>query len=129
VEHGDPYLVGEVKFFEDEPEDEKVLRERAQNVAETFMRIARAVRTISDERTPLPDLPADEPERLSFLMAGAIDLENDIKLELLKLRSTSTRLDRLRDFLSRAVDNYEERARMHSIAKTNGHGGRKIELE
>jgi hypothetical protein len=87
------------------------------------------VRTISDERTPLPELPADEPERLSFLMAGAIDLENDIKLELLKLRSTSTRLDRLREFLSSAVDNYEERARMHSIAKRNGHGGRKIELE
>jgi ATP-dependent Lon protease len=129
VEHGDPYLVGEVKFFEDEPEDDNVLRERAAEVAETFMRIARAVRTISDERTPLPELPADEPERLSFLMAGAIDLENDIKLELLKLRSTSTRLDRLREFLSSAVDNYEERARMHSIAKRNGHGGRKIELE
>jgi hypothetical protein len=38
-------------------------------------------------------------------------------------------LRRLRDLLARVVDNYEERARMHEIAKHNGHGDKKIDLE
>lgn len=129
IERGDPYLFGEVTFFEDEPEDEQELRVKAEEVAETFMRIARAVRTLSDERTPWPDLPADEPERLSFLMAGAMDLEPGAKLELLEMRSTSRRLERLHEFLSSAVDSYEERARVHGLARTNGHSGKRIDLE
>jgi ATP-dependent Lon protease len=129
VERGDPYLVARVTFFEDEPENQVQLGQRARDVAETFMRIARSVRTISDERSPLPDLPADEPERLSFLMAGAMDLENEAKLELLEMRSTSARLDRLWELLSSVVANYEERARVHVIAKSNGHAGGKIDIE
>jgi hypothetical protein len=31
--------------------------------------------------------------------------------------------------LNIAVKGYEERARIHELAKGNGHGGRKIELE
>jgi hypothetical protein len=31
--------------------------------------------------------------------------------------------------LDRAVGNYEERARIHEVAKGNGHSGRKIDLE
>jgi len=27
------------------------------------------------------------------------------------------------------VTNYEERARLHSVAKGNGHGGKRIDLE
>jgi Lon protease-like protein len=129
IERGDPYLFGEVTFFEDEPEDEQELRVKAEEVAATFMRIARAVRTLSDERTPWPELPADEPERLSFLMAGAMDLEPGAKLELLEMRSTSQRLERLHEFLSSAVDSYEERARVHGLARTNGHSGKRIDLE
>jgi Lon protease-like protein len=129
VERGDPYLIARVTFFEDEPENQVQLGRRARDVAETFMRIARSVRTISDERSPLPDLPANEPERLSFLMAGAMDLENEAKLELLEMRSTSARLDRLWELLSSVVENYEERARVHVIAKGNGHAGGKIDIE
>jgi ATP-dependent Lon protease len=129
VDSGDPYLVGRVSFFEDEPEDSEWLSTRAEEVAATFMRIARAVRIINDERASLPDLPADDPERLSFLMAGAMDLSNELKLELLELRSTSERLERLRELLAGAVDSYEERARLHGLAKTNGHGGKRIDLD
>src|SRR5205807_5888651 len=50
VERGDPYLVGRVSYFEDEDEDEEGLMERSREVAAMFMRIARAVRTINDER-------------------------------------------------------------------------------
>ena len=129
VERDDPYLVAEVSFFEDEAEDEDLLAQRVEETSSMFMRIARAVRTINDDRAGLPELPHTEPERLSFLIAAAMELSNEVKLELLELRSTAERLERLRDLLARALASYEERARMHEIAKGNGHGGKKIDLE
>jgi ATP-dependent Lon protease len=128
VERGEPYLMGEVAFFEDEAEDEALLASRVEEAAAMFMRIARAVRTINDDRAGLPELPDTEPELLSFLIAAAMELDNEVKLEMLELRSTAERLKRLHDLLSRAVVNYEERARMHALAKGNGHGGKKIDL-
>jgi len=129
IERGDPYLVAQVSFFEDEEEAEGLLSESSREVAETFTRIARAVRIINDERASLPDISDTEPQRLSFLVAAAMEIEAEIKQELLELRSTSERLRRLRDMLARAVASYEERARVHEVAKGNGHSGRKIEIE
>ena len=128
IERGDPYLVGRVNFFEDEAESGDLLSERAHEVLDLFVRIARAVREINDERATLPELPDTDPERLSFLVAAAMEIDADLKQELLELRLTSERLRRLRDLLARAVSSYEERARMHNIAKGNGHGGKKIDL-
>jgi Lon protease-like protein len=128
LDQGDPYLLGQVSFFEDEAEDEDLLARRAQEVTEIFLRIARAVRILNDERAALPELPETEPERLSFLVAAAVDLEAEVKQELLELRSTAERLKRLRDLLGRVVGNYEERARVHAIAKNNGHSGQKVDL-
>jgi Lon protease-like protein len=129
IERGEQYLVARVTFFEDEDEDIESLRESSQEVAETFTRIARAVRTINDERANLPDITDTEPQRLSFLVAAAMEMSTEAKQELLELRSTSERLRRLKGMLLRAVENYEERARVHDLAKGNGHSGRKIELE
>ena len=129
VERGDPYLVARVSFFEDDEEDDTLLTDSAREVAETFTRIAQAVRTINDERATLPDISDTEPQRLSFLVAAAMEIEPDVKQELLELRSTAERLQRLRGMLIRAVGSYEERARIHELAKGNGHSGRKIDLE
>ncbi|HVG35414.1 MAG TPA: LON peptidase substrate-binding domain-containing protein [Pyrinomonadaceae bacterium] len=129
LDQGDPYLLGEVSFFEDEQEDESLLQTRASQVTDIFLRIARAVRILNDERAALPELPETEPERLSFLVAAAVDLDIEVKQELLELRSTAERLKRLRDLLGRVVAGYEERARVHAIAKGNGHSGKKIDLE
>ena len=129
VEHGDPYLVVRVRYFEDEDEDEGSLTLAASEVAETFTRITQAVRTINDERVNLPDISDTEPQRLSFLVAAAMEIEIDVKQELLELRSTSERLERLKTMLNRAVDGYEERARIHELAKGNGHSGKKLEIE
>jgi Lon protease-like protein len=125
----EPYLVARISFLEDEDEDGDSLHEAAARVAETFTRIARAVRILNDERTALPDISDTEPQRLSFLVAAAMEIETDVKQELLELRSTSERLRRLRDMLVRAVGGYEERARIHELAKGNGHSNKKIDLE
>ena len=129
VERGDPYLVAKLSYFEDDEEDEAALAGPTKEVAEAFTRIAQAVRTINDERATLPDISDTEPQRLSFLVAAAMEIEADIKQELLETRSTFQRLERLRGMLSQAVKGYEERARIHELAKGNGHGGRKIEIE
>jgi ATP-dependent Lon protease len=129
IERGDPYLVAQVSYFEDEEEDDTTLEGTSKEVAETFTRIAQAVRTINDERATLPDISDTEPQRLSFLVAAAMEIEADVKQELLELRSTSERLQRLRGMLSIAVKSYEERARIHELAKSNGHSGKRIEIE
>ena len=129
VEAGEPYLVGRVSFFEDEAENQEILAERAREVSDLFLRIARAVRVINDERAALPELPETEAEHLSFLVAAAMELEPEVKQELLELRYTSARLKRLRDLLALAVTGYEDRARVHSLAKGNGHTGKSLNLE
>ena len=129
VETEEPYLVGRISFFEDEEEDAELLAPRSQTVTDLFLRIASAVRVLNDERASLPTLPETEPEHLSFLVASAMDLELSVKQEMLELRYTSERLKRLHDLLSRAVTGYEERARVHHIAKGNGHTNRKIDIE
>ena len=129
VERGDSYLVVRANYFEDDDEDAAKLSGNAREVAGMFMRVANAIRVISDERGNLPDISDTEPQKLSFLVAAAMELELETKQELLELRSTSERLARLRDQLARVVRGYEERARLHTVAKGNGHGGKKIELE
>ena len=129
VQRGDPYLVAKVSFFEDEEETEEQLNERTQDVVEAFTRIARAVRIINDERANLPDISGTEPQRLSFLVAAAMEIDVDQKQELLEVRFTSERLQRLSDMLARAVTGYEERARIHELAKRNGHSGTTIDIE
>ncbi len=129
VETEEPYLVARVSYFTDDEEDSASLRDSSHEVGETFARIARAVRTINDERTNLPNISDTDPEQLSFLVTAAVEVEAEVKQELLELRSTSERLRRLRDILVRAVSSYEERARIHELAKGNGHSGKKIELE
>ena len=129
IERGDPYLVARVNYFEDDDDETEAGQASSREVAELFTRIARAVRTINDERANLPNIANTEPQRLSFLVAAAMEVDTDVKQELLELRSTAERLRRLRDILARAVSGYEERARVHDLAKGNGHSGKKIELE
>ena len=128
LERGDPYLVAQVNYFEDEEEDGELVNQSSRSVAEAFSRIARAVKIINDERATLPDISDTDPQRLSFLVAAAMEIDADVKQELLELRSTSERLRRLRGMLLRAVSSYEERARIHELAKRNGHSGKKIEI-
>jgi Lon protease-like protein len=129
IERGDAYLVVRPSYFEDEDENESSLESKSREVANMFMRVANSIRVINDERGNLPDISDTEPQKLSFLVAAAMDIEAETKQELLELRSTSERLNRVGDLLARVVKNYEERARIHAIAKHNGHGGKKIEIE
>ena len=125
---GEPYSVARVEFFEDEPEEGDLVGRRASAVLRLFTRIAQAVRVINDERASLPELPEAAPERLSFLVAAAMEMEAGAKQELLEMRRTSERLGRIEQLLEGVVGNYEERARLHKVAKSNGHAGKTPDL-
>jgi Lon protease-like protein len=128
VETDDPYLVGEVSYFEDEEEDTELLEPRARAVRDLFLRVAKAVRELAGETVELPDLPDITPAQLSFFVAAAVDFDIKLKYEMLETRSTRERLKRLYELLSQAVSQIEERAGVHKIAQTNGHSKKKIDL-
>ncbi len=128
VEAGDPYLLGDVEFFEDDAEDENVLNPLADEVFALFRRIARAAHKLSGERGAFPDVQQTEPQALSFLVTAAFNLEPDLKYQLLETRSTIKRLTKLREILVQTVDKMEDSAEIHKIAKTNGHSNKKLDL-
>ncbi len=128
VEAGEPYLLGNVEFFEDEAEDEKVLNPLADEVFVLFRRIAKAAHKLSGERGAFPDVHQTEPEALSFLVTAAFNLEADLKYQLLATRSTVERLKRLKEILVQTVGKMEESAEIHKIARTNGHSKKKIDI-
>src|SRR3954470_20543313 len=105
VDRGDPYLVVKPNYFEDEQENESALTMNSRDVATMFMRVANSIRLMNDERGSLPDISDTDPQKLSFLVAAALEIEADIKQQLLELRSTSERLHRLRDLLAKVVTN------------------------
>ena len=128
VDAGEPYLVGDVEFFEDEAEDENILNPLADEVFTLFRRIAKAAHKLSGERGTFPDVAQTEPEALSFLVTAAFNLEPDLKYQLLETRSTIERLERLKEILVQTVGKMEESAEIHKIAKTNGHSKKKIDI-
>lgn len=128
VEAGEPYLVGDVEFFEDFAEDENLLNPLSDEVFALFSRIAKAAHKLGGERGRFPEIQRTEPQALSFLVCAAFNLENDLKYQMLETRSTIERLERLREILFKAVDKMEESAEIHKIAKTNGHSKKKIDF-
>ena len=124
----EPYLVGEVSFFEDDKENDEILKPLAQEVLDLFMRLADAARELSGERGRFPDISEAPPEQLSFLISAAFNFEPELKYEILKTVSTSYRLEKLREALRQSVGKIEESAEIHKVAKTNGHSNRKIDL-
>jgi len=128
VDASEPYLLGDVEFFEDEKEDKTLLNPLADEVFTLFRRIALAAHKLSGERGTFPDVSQTEPEALSFLVTAAFNLEPDLKYQLLETRSTIERLERLKEILVQKVGKMEESAEIHKIARTNGHSKKKIDI-
>jgi Lon protease-like protein len=129
VDAGEPYLVGDVEFFEDEPEDEAVLNPLADEVFELFKRVAKAAHKLSGQQGDFPEIPQAPPEQLSFLVSAAFNLDHELKYNMLELRKTSERLERLKDILSQAVTQVEQSAQINKISRTNGHANKKIDID
>jgi Lon protease-like protein len=128
IDAGEPYLVGEVEFFEDEPQDQAILEPLAEEVFQLFERTALAAHKLSGQRGKTPEIPRTNPEQFSFLVTAAFNFENNLKYRLLATRSTIRRLEKLRKVLREAVVKMEESADIHKVAQSNGHSEKKIDL-
>lgn len=128
VERETPYLVADIEFFEDEPEDESLITPLADEVFELFQRMAQAAYRMAGSRGHPPEVPRAEPETLSFLVTAAFNLDNELKYSLLKTSLTSERLSRLRDILAQSVSQIEEGAEILRLSQTNGHSKKKLDI-
>lgn len=124
----EPYLIGDVEFFEDHDENENELNALADDVHSLFKRVANAAFQLSGSRGRLPDIPKSNPQDLSFLIATAFNLDNDLKYQMIETDSTSERLNKLNEILLHTVDKMEDSASIQKVAQTNGHGQKKIDL-
>lgn len=114
-----PYGICRASSFEDDFEIGGELEQLGDRVRDTFQRVGRAARTLSDDPQPLPDLPEDLG-RLSFAIAAMIDLDLEARQALLASRSPLDRLRRLDALLSATLGTIVKRAHVHTIAKSNG---------
>ena len=128
VDAGEPYLIGDIEFFEDEKEDTSVLDPLADDVFGLFERMAKAAFKMSGSRGSLPEIQRTNPEALSFLITAAFNFENEKKYHLLKTTSTIERLRELKKVLDQAVGQVEESADIQAVSRTNGHSKKKIDL-
>lgn len=125
---GEPYLVGDVEFFEDEKEEASEVDPLSDNVFNSFERMAKAAFKMSGSRGRVPEIQRADPEALSFLITAAFNFENEKKYHLLETTSTVERLLELKSILDRAVDQMEESAEIQVVSRTNGHSKKKIDL-
>jgi Lon protease-like protein len=128
VDAGEPYLLGNIAFFEDDEEDPAIVGPLSDQVFQIFERIAKAAFKMSGNRGRFPEIARTDPESLSFLTAAAFNFENTLKYRLLGMTSTVERLDRLREILEKMVDQMEESAQIQNAAKTNGHSKKLLDL-
>jgi Lon protease-like protein len=128
VDLGKPYLTAEVEFFEDVDEGELVLTKTAEEIFDLFERVAKAAFDLSGNRGRFPEIQKSDPERLSFIVTAAFNLDNELKYKLLEMESTTERLEKLRGILNPAVTAMEESAGIHKASQTNGHSNKKIDI-
>jgi Lon protease-like protein len=116
-----PYYVASVTSYEDVAEYGPELDSLAARLRDVFEVVGRASHTLADNPDPLPELP-DEPSLLAFAIAAIIDLDANLRQELLVSRSATDRLRRLEQLLAPAIPGLVTRADVHKRAKSNGKG-------
>ena len=124
----EPYLVGDLEFFEDDVADEKELAPIAERVFGMFERVAKAAFKLSGNRGRFSEMKRTDPESFSFLATAAFNFENDLKYRLLEMTSTIERLQKLEEILLKTVDQMEASADLHKVIKTNGHSKKKLDI-
>ena len=117
VDDAAPYHVAEVSFVNDTPSGSPVaLAVAADDVAQHFKRVVKAVHTLNGTSGPLPSLP-DDPAQLAWSIASMIDLELEPRYQLLVERNPADRLTRVDAVLRKVLPDLELRAAMASTTR------------
>jgi ATP-dependent Lon protease len=106
-----------VSFVNDTPSGSPVaLAVAADDVAQHFKRVVKAVHTLNGTSGPLPSLP-DDPAQLAWSIASMIDLELEPRYQLLVERNPADRLTRVDAVLRKVLPDLELRAAMASTTR------------
>lgn len=128
IDDDKPYLVGDVAFFRDEPDDGTEAADLADEVYGLFERMAGVVSKMQGGRNNLPELNRSDPETLSFVLSAALNFPNELKSRFLEMTSTGERLSGIRMVLAETVEQLEANSEILAAAKTNGHSNKKLDL-
>jgi Lon protease-like protein len=105
---GKPYYVGEIEYFQDEPEED------VGTLAEECIALLERVVEAATEIEP--------PYRnLSFAIAGRVEFEPEIRQQILELTSERQRLQKVKELLGSAAERLERERQTREKAQTNGH--------
>lgn len=121
------YRVAMVEPFDDMVDDED-LHELSKTVRDAFTLLTEAMAALSEQVTPPIELP-DDARRLSFHVAAALDVDGNVKQQLLELRSTAVRLRHLEGVLRRLNADVAQRVGHQVQAKRNGKTGNTVSLD
>lgn len=128
IDDGSEYLLGDVEYFEDDPDNSAELEQLAGTVFSLFERLAKAAFKMGGSRGRMPEIQPADPEALSFLVTAAFNFDNERKYSLLEMTSTAERLFELKKVLDQAVSQIEESAEIQTVSRTNGHSKKKLDL-
>ncbi len=112
---GKPYYVGEIEFFEEEPEESDV-----QALAEECIALLERVVEAATEGSV--GIEIEPPYRnLSFAIAGRVEFEAETRQQILELTSERARLEKVKELLTSAAERLERERQSREKAQTNGH--------
>ena len=112
---GKPYYVGEIEFFEEEPEEPDV-----QALAEECIALLERVVEAATEGSV--GIEIEPPYRnLSFAIAGRVEFEAETRQQILELTSEKERLEKVKELLTSAAERLERERHAREKAQTNGH--------
>ena len=112
---GKPYYVGEIEFFEEEPEEQDV-----QALAEECIALLERVVEAATEGSV--GIEIEPPYRnLSFAIAGRVEFEAETRQQILELTSERERLEKVKELLTTAAERLERERHAREKAQTNGH--------
>ena len=112
---GKPYYVGEIEFFEEEPEGQDV-----QALAEECIALLERVVEAATEGSV--GIEIEPPYRnLSFAIAGRVEFEAETRQQILELTSERERLEKVKELLTAAAERLERERHAREKAQTNGH--------
>lgn len=112
---GKPYYVGEIEYFEEEPEEPDV-----QALAEECIALLERVVEAATEGSV--GIEIEPPYRnLSFAIAGRVEFEAETRQQILELTSEKARLEKVKELLASAAERLERERHAREKAQTNGH--------
>ena len=121
LEESLPYLVALVQTFDDEPDTEPPADDTVA-LRRLFTEYFAGLRQLNDVEPEAPTL-SEDPQVLSFQVAGTVECDPGVKQRLLTERSTARRVKALTQLLPLLTSAVERAIKVHRRAHTNGKGG------